>query len=584
MKIDTVLRNRYKITRFLGSAESGNTYLAEDLDLPGCPQCVVKHFQPTSLTPSLLQAARVIFDRETKILYELGNTHNQIPSLFAHIEENGQFYWVQAFVDGHTLTKELISGQAWNEASVVQMLKEILEILAVVHQQGIIHRDIKPQNLIRRQQDKKIVLIDFGAVKAINGLVEDSAGHITATTAIGAEGYMPPEQSQGHPQLASDVYAVGVLGIQALLGRMPKQDANTGELLWKDFVSVSPQITSVLDQMTCYHFRDRYASAQLALNALLKAVVTSPSEPLDPKNIEQLRQALLKPVVTSPSEPQQKAKSPRGGAALIGCLASLIAGFAAIAAISAFVVSVTSPQDKTAESGTDKAGEHKSLQQSIAEANQENDDSSKKSNNTSQTSNDANPGTLKSATAYIERGLTRYREGDYQGAIKDYDEAIRLNPDDADSFYNRGLARYSSKDNQGAIEDYNEAIRLNPKDADSFYNRGLARYESDDKEGAIKDYDEAIRLNPKDETSYFNRAITRRQLGDNQGAIKDYSQAIQLKPKYAKSYYNRGYARYKSGDNKGAIKDYRQAADLFKAQGKTKDYQDAMDAIQALGE
>jgi serine/threonine protein kinase len=578
MNIDTVLHNRYKITRFLGSTESGNTYLAEDLDLPGCPQCVVKHFQPKSLTPSLLQAARVIFDRETKVLYDLGKTHNQIPSLFAHFEENGHFYWVQAFVDGHTLTKELISGQAWNEASVVQLLKEILEILTVVHQQGIIHRDIKPQNLIRRQQDKKIVLIDFGAVKAINGLVEDSAGHITSTTPIGAEGYMPPEQSQGHPQLASDIYAVGVLGIQALLGRMPKQDANTGDLLWKDFVSVSPHMTSILDQMTCYHFRDRYTSAQLALSALLKTVVTSPSEP---KKIEQLRQNVIPETVVAP---QQNAKSPRGGATLIGCLASLIAGFTAITAISLFVVSAISPQDKTATSGTAKTGEPKSLQQSIAEASQENDDSSKKSNNTSQTSSDANSPTLKSATAYIERGLARYKAEDYQGAIKDYDEAIRLNPDDADTFYNRGLARYSSKDNQGAIEDYNEAIRLNPKDADSFYNRGLARYDSDDKEGAIKDYDEAIRLNPKDDTSYFNRAITRRQLGDNQGAIKDYSQAIQLNPKYAKAYYNRGYARYKSGDKQGAIKDYRLAANLFKAQGKTKDYQDAMDAIQALGE
>ena len=136
MQIGTVLRNRYKINRFLGSGGFGDTYLAEDLDLPGSPQCVVKHFKPKNTAPLILEAARVLFDREAKVLYNLGQAHDQIPRLFAHIEEQGQFYLVQEFIDGHTLDKELIAGQTWSEASVVKLLKEILEVLAVVHQHG----------------------------------------------------------------------------------------------------------------------------------------------------------------------------------------------------------------------------------------------------------------------------------------------------------------------------------------------------------------------------------------------------------------------------------------------------------------
>jgi serine/threonine protein kinase len=267
MQVGTVLRNRYKITSFLGSGGFGETYLAEDLDLPGHPKCVVKQLKPQNSNSTLLQMARVLFDREAKVLYQLGNTDSQIPRLFAHAEQDGQFYLVQEFIDGHTLNEEL-SGQPWHEFAVLKLMKEILEVLSVVHKNGVIHRDIKPSNLMRRHLDKKIVLIDFGSVKEINALNVDSQGHATTTVAIGSTNYISPEQAYGHPQLASDVYSVGVLGIQALLGKIPQKDPVTGELIWKQLVIASPKCIEVLEKMTRYHFRDRYPSAEAALEAL----------------------------------------------------------------------------------------------------------------------------------------------------------------------------------------------------------------------------------------------------------------------------------------------------------------------------
>ncbi len=259
------LRNRFEIVKHLGSGGSGDTYLALDLDLPGRPNCVVKHFQPKDTNPAVLPIAKSLFDREAEVLYQLGNDHDQIPRLFAHFNEDGDFYLVQEFIDGHALTQEIVPGQRLSENVVLNLLKDILEVLSFVHQNNIIHRDIKPQNLMRRHSDQKIVLIDFGSIKKIGAL---GAG---LTISVGTPGYMPSEQAKGKPKLCSDIYAVGMIGIQALTGLMPEQlqeDPNTGAVLWRDKAQVSDALANILDTMVCDRYSQRYQSAAEALQAL----------------------------------------------------------------------------------------------------------------------------------------------------------------------------------------------------------------------------------------------------------------------------------------------------------------------------
>ena len=81
----------------------------------------------------------------------------------------------------------------------------------------------------------------------------------------------------------------------------------------------------------------------------------------------------------------------------------------------------------------------------------------------------------RSAEGFNKQGLEKYHNGDYQGAIQDYDRAIRLNPNFAGAYVNRGNARDDMGDIQGAIADYNQAIRVNPKDDTAYYNRGISR-------------------------------------------------------------------------------------------------------------
>ena len=190
MQSGTILRQHYKIIGSpLGSGNFGDTYLAEDLDLPGNPKCVVKHLSPKNLAPGLLPAARKLFDREAETLYKLGKDSDQIPKLFAHFQEETEFYLVQEYIEGHDISKELTPGKKLSESYTIALLTGILSALAVAHQNNIIHRDIKPQNLMRRKSDNKIVLIDFGAVKEISVLTTaNQPGATTLTVAVGTPG------------------------------------------------------------------------------------------------------------------------------------------------------------------------------------------------------------------------------------------------------------------------------------------------------------------------------------------------------------------------------------------------------------
>jgi serine/threonine-protein kinase len=256
----------------LGTGGFGNTYLAQDLDLPGQPVCVVKHLNPKNPDPALLEIAERLFDREAQILYRLGKENHQIPELYAHFEEGGQFYLVQEFVDGHDLAQEIIPNLPLSEQVVFNLLHDILEVLAFIHQNQVIHRDIKPQN-IRRRKDGKIVLIDFGAVKEISALSVNNEGQ-TPTVMIGTLGYMPAEQQASRPYFSSDVYAVGIICFQALTGLEPlklPRDLQTGELccsLFSRCTDINPAFREVLDTMVRFDYRQRYQDASAALQAL----------------------------------------------------------------------------------------------------------------------------------------------------------------------------------------------------------------------------------------------------------------------------------------------------------------------------
>jgi len=341
--LQTTIGGRYKIIRQLGHGGFGQTYLAQDLLLPDQDLCVVKKLQPQSSDDFVLQTARRLFESEAKVLNKLGK-HECIPALLAHFEEQAQFYLVQEFIDGDSIEQELQSGKLSTVGEVVDFLVDILHTLDFVHKQGVIHRDIKPANLIRRRHDQRIVLIDFGAVKQIYTQINATAPS-RLTVAVGTEGYMPNEQANGKPKPASDIYAVGMIAIQALTNIPPNQlpeHPETGEVNWHSYASVNEHLKRILDKMVRCDFRQRYQSAEEVLRDL--------QEWRSPQASTQIIEVSAPTLVVSPAPSvDTKVNNPVIASTNRPVVGWLLGSFVMIAAVSLFSQLITARKDVKTE-------------------------------------------------------------------------------------------------------------------------------------------------------------------------------------------------------------------------------------------
>ncbi|WP_323364334.1 CHASE2 domain-containing protein [Leptothoe sp. PORK10 BA2] len=264
-----VLKERYQLIRVLGSGGFGQTYVARDLFQAKNFECVVKQLKPASTNVTFLKIARRLFETEVSTLKRLGN-HSCIPKLLDSFEEKQEFYLVQELIDGESLGDEIRRAGRLTEDQVITLLQETLSILKFVHDNRVIHRDLKPDNLIRRREDGKLCLIDFGAVKEIRTQVVNS--ELTGlTVGVGTQGYTPSEQLAGKPRLSSDIFALGMTAIHGLTGRTPTdlpEDMSSLELLWEEYVNISPGLRYLLKKMVRHYFYQRYQSASEVLHDL----------------------------------------------------------------------------------------------------------------------------------------------------------------------------------------------------------------------------------------------------------------------------------------------------------------------------
>ncbi|MBH8576879.1 serine/threonine protein kinase [Nostocaceae cyanobacterium CENA369] len=278
-----MLDGRYVTIKLLGRGGFGAAFLARDRRIPGMRSCVVKQFQPVgNLTPTQLQLAQQLFEREAEVLAQIGDEHEQIPDLYAFFpvivpslqlgQEDQFFYLVQEYIDGQNLEEELVQKGKFSEQQVLEVLQEILKVLKFVHERGIIHRDIKPSNIMRRR-DGKLFLLDFGAVKQVTNAPAGGAG---SSTGIFSMGFAPPEQMAGNQVFPStDLYALAVTILTLLTGQEAKTlfDAYSNQWQWRRQVNVNPHLADILDKMLLPAANQRFQSADEVLNVLSRQLI-----------------------------------------------------------------------------------------------------------------------------------------------------------------------------------------------------------------------------------------------------------------------------------------------------------------------
>ncbi len=274
-----ILAGRYLPIKLLGRGGFGAAFLARDRYTPGMRQCVVKQFLPAvSLSPTQLQLAQDLFEREAVVLEEIGSQHEQITDLFAFFpiivpgfqsrEQEQFFYLVQEYIDGENLEEELVNRGEFSESEVFFVLRSILPVLQFVHDKNIIHRDIKPSNIMRHRNGK-LVLLDFGAVKQVTNSPAEAGN---SSTGIYSLGFAPPEQMSGGKVFPStDLYALAVTIILLLTGQKDVTnlfDPYSNQLQWRDKVSISSHLAEILQKMLHNAPNQRFQSADEVMEAL----------------------------------------------------------------------------------------------------------------------------------------------------------------------------------------------------------------------------------------------------------------------------------------------------------------------------
>lgn len=257
---------RFLLMEQLGEGAYSRTYLAKDKHNYDT-LCALKYLVLNTNDTNILNKARELFEREAETLERLSSAQNhQIPEFIDHFAIREDLYIVQEYINGPTLRKEFKQKGGMTEKEVQDILQQVLKALEFIHDQGVIHRDIKPDNLIRRtDRSRTIVLIDFGAVKTAEAELTQSK------TGIYTLGYAPLEQLQGNITKSVDIYALGMTAIEALTGLPVNKikDPHHDSINWPQGFQASKGLIEILEKMVADNVSLRYQRAEDVLNDLV---------------------------------------------------------------------------------------------------------------------------------------------------------------------------------------------------------------------------------------------------------------------------------------------------------------------------
>ena len=517
---EILLVGRYKIIKELARGGFGITSLAEDIMSSNCP-CVVKQLYPQN--SDIIETAKLLFKREVAILKYL-QQKQQIPKYFNYFEDeqNGQthYYLVQEYIDGEPLQNLIV--QQWTQPRIINFLREILSILKYLHQINVIHRDIKPPNVMRREQDKKFVLIDFGAVKQLD--INYSSSHEQHTqTMIGTTGYAPPEQMAGRPGFYSDIYGLGITAIQ-LLTKIPpknlKRDAKD-KIIWADGLDIDESLSAILTKMVYRNPEQRYQSVEDVLNDLSDLTAINEEDfirslypayngnTINPFNIPEFptvsQSANNLNTKQPPTSNNQTILTSLSGSKLWK-ITILVTTLGAIALLIEFINPFIRPLYYSYQGNRllDIRQPEKALEQF-------------------QNLIAINPN---SAIAWKGRGDAYLSIGRDLQALESYNKSLFFEPNDPKTLNNKGKALYKLRRYKEALEVHEKVLEINPNNPEAWSGKGFAYIGLNKYKEANDSLDKLKQINPDKPSVWQQIGLVTELLQGSQAAKKYYEEAV----------------------------------------------------------
>ncbi len=520
---------RYQVIDVLARGGMGEVLRARD-PVDGS-LVAIKRVLPGKLTAAI----RRRFGREARILANLDH-----PNVIAVHDVGGVTdedpagaFIVMELIAGESLEARLARMGSLPAEQAVAIATKLASALEAAHAHGVIHRDVKPDNVILREGDDEPVLIDFGIAGrergAAAGADEDRlVSHASLTLEgrfLGTAGYCAPEQAMGELGKigpASDVYGLGATLYAMLTGRPPFQASSLIEVMTAQLRS-APEAPSA----------SRPGVPRCVDEACLAALCPQPERRTP--TAEAFAQALA-------GRPSARGGRGRRGAAIaVAAVVVAATGLAALALGRGLgATASTAPPEVAAEVAADRPPAEPST------ARESGPPAAPPPVSTDE------PASL---DALLDEGMRLGNANEPQRALEVFELAIELAPASGEAWHGRGSVRTQLGDLDGAIEDETRAIGLLPEYAGAWAGRGTALAMKKQFEAALADLDHAIELDPGAGLYWFNRGYARLGSGDAEGALPDLDRAVELLPDLARAFNARASARRKLRDPDGALED-----------------------------
>jgi eukaryotic-like serine/threonine-protein kinase len=538
LSIDRTIGEGYHIVRYLGGKLGNRVYLAENLRQPYQSPCIIKQIQPHTDAFINWKQAEHRFHRELQTLQKVG-FHEQIPSIWDSFEENREFYLVQEWIDGENLQQKLEKSKRLNEAEVIQLLEEVLAILAFIHQYQFIHCQIKPSNLILRRSDRKYVLIGFDLVKNLTDLNPEITETKTYSSSSRVEDYIPPEQIVNRPVFSSDLYALAMTAIQALTGVEPEQlhtELRLEDLFRQAEVKVNPRLTQVLQKMIYLDCGRRYQSATAIHDDLQKLARNKTTNlGLALTKISQIQGYenssinLIRPINWQPWLNRQRIL------AIIGITAL---GIGIIEIINPIIrPSYYTLEGKQLLSDSPITALFK-FQQAI----------------------DLKPN---SSQAWKNKGDGLFQLERYTDALTAYDRALDLNSNNREAWRGRGETLYRLERYDAALIAYDRLLKLHPQNAEILNRKGRTLYKLGLHQQALAVQEEALKIDPNNGQVLSDKGVALMGLGQYQEALNVFNQAQIIMPREPRYWQDKALVLSYLNRPQEALRVYKEALDAY---------------------
>ena len=516
---------RYHIIQELGRGGMGIVYKGHDpiLDRPVAIKI---------LSQQLVQNAEAKdrFIREAQAAARLN--HPNISGIFDISEHEGIYYIVFEFISGRSLDKILKEKKFFPYNEALKIFLPACQALDYAHQHGIVHRDVKPGNILVSEEGN-VKVSDFGIawVEAAHTITQP--GEI-----IGSFFYFSPEQARGEKvDRRADIYSLGIMLYEMLTGRLPFQADNPAALI-QMHLTAEPDPPTMVNSTIPRKLED----------ALLKAMRKDPAdrfqsvkEMITELTLEEMPVDLYKTSI-SPSE-----------AALHNILGNNYykQGKLDLAILEWEKATVLDPYNALTHNNLGTAYDGLgNLENAVTEYGR---------------AVDLNPNNF---VAHYNLGSAYYRKGDVENSIEEYRKVTVLNPKFAPAYYNLGNGFYKLGKIDQAIEEWQKALILNPQFAEVHYNLGNAYHKKGKRDEALSYWEKALELDPQFAIAQFNIGSREMEKGNRDIAVEMWNKALEINPDFAEAHYNIGNFQYSSGNIDLAIESWERATKANSDSGK----------------